>query len=231
MKKILFLILGCLVLAGSAFGSATTCLTPTAPYTAYLVMGFTCTSGNLTFSAFGYSASGNPSNLAVPATAITVTPQTMTNNEGFQFQAGWSVGSQGTSPNTEDSLITFTVTGYITDLHLSFNGSFTGTGRTNVTENYCLNGSGSIANCSGPGQSSGQIQVTNPGNNFNAAVFFAPVTSIAVSKDILVDSGSNGTAAISFVINTFSSPEPLSFVLLGSGLLGLGLLRKRLHKS
>jgi hypothetical protein len=32
------------------------------------------------------------------------------------------------------------------------------------------------------------------------------------------------------VTNIFSSPEPLSFVLLGSGLLGLGLLRKRIKR-
>jgi hypothetical protein len=35
---------------------------------------------------------------------------------------------------------------------------------------------------------------------------------------------------ISQVTNNFSSPEPLSFVLLGSGLLGLGLLRKRIKR-
>ena len=86
MKKILLVILGCLVLTGTAFGSSTTC--PTGAYTLYLVANFTCTSGNLTFSNFGYSGTANPVGLAIPASGVTVTPQTQTGNEGFQFQGG-----------------------------------------------------------------------------------------------------------------------------------------------
>lgn len=229
MKRfsLFFLVLAGVLLSTSAFASVTTC--PTGSYTTYLGAGFTCTSGNLTFSAFGYSSSANPAGAAIPASGLTVTPITTTGDEGFQFAGGWNVGTgAGGVASFQDSVVTFTVKGAaITDLHLFFNGSFTGTGHASVVESYCLNGV--LAGC--PAGNSGMITVTNPPPAFNAVVFFAPVTSVSVSKDIHVDSGTNGTASISQVINTFSSPEPLSFLLLGSGLLGLGLLRKRIIKG
>jgi hypothetical protein len=82
-----------------------------------------------------------------------------------------------------------------------------------------------------PGASSGQIKVTNPPPGINDQVFFSPVGSVSVSKDIFVSTGAGlRSAAISEVINNFDAPEPLSFVLLGSGLLGLCQMRKSINR-
>ena len=219
MNRFYMILLAPLVLVSSAFATSTTC--PTS-LTAYLAPSFSCMTNGLTFSNWSYT------DLNVPAANVSVTPQTVLGDEGFQFQSSWNVNNVNGGPEiTEDSLISFTASGPgITNLELFFNGSITGTGSANVTENYCLNGP--LSGC--PVGSSGQIKVTNPPPGFNDQVFFAPVQSISVSKDILVDSGTSGSAMISQVTNNFSSPEPLSFVLLGSGLLGLGLLRKRIKR-
>lgn len=229
MSRLMLIFAIGMALASSAFASLTTC--PTGPYTLYLVPNFTCTSGDLTFSNFGYTPTGNPSGIAIPASAIAVTPITTNANEGFQFAGGWSVATQSNGMSSfQDSLISFTVTTAvpaITDLHLFFNGSFTGTGIASTAESFCENHA--LVGC--PSGSGGSLNVSNPPGMFNDMAVFAPVQSVTISKDINVTSGVNGTAAISQVINTFSTPEPWSFFLLGSGLLWLGLWRRRTKRT
>jgi hypothetical protein len=215
-----------MALAAIAAQAGTTC--PTGAYTLYLVANFTCQSDNLIFKNFGYSSSANPAGITIPASGVTVTPITTNQNEGFQFAGGWNVGTQAAGVSSfQDSVVTFDVmmqVPFITDLHLFFNGSLTGTGLTSVAESFCLNHA--LPGC--PGGSSGQINVTNPPPAFNSAVFFAPVQLVSISNEINATSGGNGTASISQVINTISnSPEPATIALMGAGLLGLGLFRKR----
>ncbi|HYL75099.1 MAG TPA: PEP-CTERM sorting domain-containing protein [Bryobacteraceae bacterium] len=227
MKRFLLVILAGALFVSSAFASITTCPAAGTAYSTYAVGGFTCTSGNLTFGGFTYasSASGTP----IPSSAVSVTPITTTSNEGFQFQpTGMSVSNTGSTQNISDITLGYFVTDPfgITDLSMIFDGSFTGTGITGATETYCLNQT-TLTGCPSP-----QIfSVTNPPLNQSNSVTFSAVTSIAISKDFSVASGTNGTATITTISNQFLQvPEPLSCALLGSGIVGLLLLRRRLYK-
>jgi hypothetical protein len=209
-----------LVLASTA-AMATTTSCQTGSLSAYLASGFTCQSGSLIFTDFDYQGTGSA------ASSITVDPLTASDDEGFQFQGGWNTHSVNGASSSEDSQITYTVQhpgGLIDTLSLAFGSSVSGTGVSSVQERFCLGSS--LAGC--PSAEQGAITLTNPGTMLSNRAFFAGVASVSVTKDISVTSGINGTASIANVTDTFSSPEPLSFVLLGTGLLGIGLMRRRL---
>jgi len=211
------------LLASPAFATTTNC--PSMPAGSYLETSFACVSGSLLFSDFGYQGTGQVSN----ASSVSITPLTTPDDEGFQFAGGWSVQSQNGVSSSEDSQISYTVQhpgGLIDSLSLSFSSIVTGTGSANVTEHFCLGAP--VNSC--PQATGGSVAVTNPGAGFSDRAFFAGVESVGILDSVTVTSGMSGTASISNFGNTFSSPEPLSFVLLGTGLLGIALMRRRLDR-
>jgi hypothetical protein len=219
MKLLVFL--ASLMLASTAMATTTSC--QTGSLTSYLASGFSCQSGSLIFSDFEYQGTGSD------ASSIIVKPLTASDDEGFQFQGGWSAHSVNRTSTSEDSQITYTVQhpgGLIDTLSLAFGSSVSGTGVSTVQERFCLGAS--FVSC--PNAEQGSIVLTNPGAMFSNRAFFAGVGTVSVTKEINVTSGVSGTASIANVTDTFSSPEPLSFVLLGTGLLGIGLMRRRLSQ-
>ena len=217
----LLVCLASLMLASTAMATTTSC--QTGSLASYLASGFSCQSGSLIFTDFGYQGTGRD------ASSITVDPLTASDDEGFQFQGGWNARSVNGASNSEDSRITYTVQhpgGLIDTLSLAFGSNVSGTGVSTVQERFCLGAS--VVSC--PNADQGSIVLTNPGVTFSNRAFFAGVGTVSVTKEINVTSGVSGTASIASVTDTFSSPEPLSFVLLGTGLLGIGLMRRRLNQ-
>jgi hypothetical protein len=197
--------------------------------------GFSCTIGNLTFSNFSFTSSAAGSASAMTPAGVTVTPLPNSSfpgvPDGFLFTEALSANNTlntGVTTNS-DMTIFYSVTSNgatLTDLELGFNGSVSGTGITEVTENFCLNTTAGVFGCAYA--SSGQIQVINPPGIFNTSVTFAPVTMLSVEKDVQLNAGTNGGVSLSSIDNMYSQtvPESASLTLLGLGLLGLALAKR-----
>lgn len=121
--------------------------------------------------------------------------------------------------------------GLITDIHLIFNGSQTGSGTTTVVETVLDPVTLAVI---------GQAQVTNPPPSFDQTIVLSEqLSTVLIQKDITLTSsttgcttttaGSCGTANISIVDQLVSQtvPEPATLLLVGSGLLASGLLGRR----
>jgi hypothetical protein len=177
-----------------------------------------CTIGDLTFSNFSYTPTEIGGAITPPATTVMVDPISGVES-GLTFAAGWAAGQS----QLEDSLINFKVscTGCeIDDWVLQIGGEGeSGDGLVNVAETSPEVGTGLV-----------QSSVANVTTGVGSGTFM-PVTSLSVTKDILVFGGgvTDTSSALSSVTNLFSTiatPEP-SLVILCAGLMGLVPIARR----
>jgi hypothetical protein len=236
--KPLLTFLGALLMVSSSALATPTCTNGT--LYSYELLNTTggCEINNLLFDNFSDQESAAGSSVALTASEITVTPDSVFLDEGLQFSASWNVST----PSSLDSAISFTVqtvngAATLDDISLSATETQTGNGNAGVIESYCV---GSLKGAGNHCPSALQtIAVSDPPANNNGPVTqtYGLTNELSVTKDIDVAAGANtvngapSTASISVVSNNYSQigsvPEPISFVLVGAGLLGVGLMRKR----
>jgi hypothetical protein len=235
MRRTILLLAALTAFAGMA-SAFPMCLNNTATFyqTTYTSAASACQVGDKLFYGFIYSGTAIGGATPVDGSLVNIVGDPTDPNEpGLVFSStAWTVSSAGGTHGTIDldSSFQFTVQTVdgrplIDDASLNFAGHFTVTGVAGADIAETVRPGGIP-----PGIS---MHVDSTGPFLTSVLFTNAVSLVTVSKDLVVIIPPNqaGSASISSFREGFSenTPEPVSAFLIGAGLLGFGLLRRRIR--
>lgn len=196
----------------------------------------------LTFDNFVFSGNigGLGSGTAVTASQVNINTVINPYDASLVFTPNNGPTFGGVMTNTQlqqmfvNYRVTLTGTGAITGIMSSFSDMFTGNGSGSQTKDVCTGGpcgaggtTVSTINLNDIGGTSG-IGGTHSGSTAPAFGAAAPY-EFYVKDTASLQANGLGTVEMSMFTNSFSvqTPEPMSFVLMGAGLVGIAALRRR----
>jgi len=217
-RKLLGVLVALLGMASLASASTASCDNVGVPVN---VVGLTLTCDGLTFSNFAVVNAGG-----VPSPVVNLVSATFSNGVALlNFNPNLLVSAG----SVVDIQLSFTVTGGINQIDLGV-----GPSRASITEAVCTAPfSGGV--CTG----TTLTDVTVRSTTVNQPIWTSPFAStspVYIFKDISVDGrnsdifGPAADAGLSSFTQSFHTvPEPMTLSLMGVGLLGLGIMRRRQH--
>lgn len=188
--------------------------------------GFSCTVSDKTFFNFAFTSTGGGSASALMANQLAVAPNLTLVGPGLVFSSGALVVDNRITTTPVESFVdvslSYSVSApnppLIEDADLTVAGGTTGGGLARIDES--LNPGGALA-----------VQLPTTSDMVNIV---PPVASLDVLKDILVEVPANtiGFANITAIGQHFSEtttrmPEPATLAIIGVGLLGFSIARRR----